>query len=116
MTSINYTVDSRDLEERIDELEAQFELDPTALDAGDLQELKDLRDARDEIGDEWVHGVYLIADDEIEDYLIELVKDVGDLPKEIPSYIVIDWKATAQNLLVDYSYLEILGTKYWYRA
>lgn len=54
-----------------------------------------------------------------EDYFVEameeLVKDIGDLPKEIPSYIAIDWNATAENLRVDYSSVDIDGETFWYR-
>ena len=37
------------------------------------------------------------------------------MPREIPSYIEIDWDATADNLKVDYSEIEIDGDTYFYR-
>jgi hypothetical protein len=45
----------------------------------------------------------------------EQVKDIGDLPHDIPSYLVIDWEATADNLKVDYSTVDFDGVEYFYR-
>lgn len=49
------------------------------------------------------------------DYAEQLVKDIGDVADNVPSYVVIDWKATADNLLADYSEVEIEGRTYYYR-
>jgi hypothetical protein len=65
---------------------------------------------------DWTHGETLIEEDYFVEYAQELVSDIGDLPENIPSYIVIDWKATADNLLSDYSYIDIDGTKYYIRS
>jgi antirestriction protein len=37
-----------------------------------------------------------------EDFAYQLAEDVGDIPQDIPSYIVIDWEATARNIMFDY--------------
>jgi antirestriction protein len=37
-----------------------------------------------------------------EDFAYQLAEDVGDLPRDLPSYIVIDWEATARNIMFDY--------------
>ena len=63
---------------------------------------------------EW-YSITLIPDDEFTDYCEELVSDIGDLPRDIPGYLVIDWKATANNLRVDYSEVEYEGETYLYR-
>lgn len=57
----------------------------------------------------------LIRDDYFTQYAEELVKDIGDMPKNIPSYIAIDWEATANNLKADYSTVDVDGTEYFYR-
>jgi hypothetical protein len=44
-----------------------------------------------------------------------MLEDCGDIPKGIPSYIEIDWEATASNIRVDYSSVEIDDVTYWYR-
>jgi len=73
-----------------------------------------LIEMRDEIP-EWEDGNVLVADHYWVDYVMEMLADIGDLPAEIPSYIVIDEKATAENIQVDYSYIEYEGTDYWFR-
>ena len=70
-------------------------------------------------GDEQWEGdwypVTLIARSYFVDYCEELVKDIGDLPREMPSYLAIDWQATADNLEVDYSTVYFDGDEYLYR-
>lgn len=70
-------------------------------------------------GDELWRGewfpVTLISEDYFTEYAKELIQDVGDLPRDIPSYLEIDWDATAENIKVDYSTTEIEGATYYYR-
>jgi hypothetical protein len=70
-------------------------------------------------GDEQWEGAWypatLIRDDYFVTYARELVSDIGDIPRDIPSYIEIDWEATAKNIRMDYSSVEIDGVTYWYR-
>jgi hypothetical protein len=49
------------------------------------------------------------------DYCQELLEDIGDIPKGLPGYIVIDWEATAENLKADYSTVDFDGQTYYYR-
>jgi antirestriction protein len=37
-----------------------------------------------------------------QDFAWQLAEDVGDIPRDLPSYIVIDWEATARNIMYDY--------------
>ena len=142
-------VDSRDVEERIEELEqerddlidimdeasevmgdaepedkAQAQTDYNeavealreweADDAG--QELEALKAFRDEVSNsEWTYGLTLISEDYWVEYAEELCKDIGAIPADVPSYIEIDWEATAENLKVDYSQADINGNTYYYR-
>jgi DNA repair exonuclease SbcCD ATPase subunit len=139
-------LDSRDLQERLDELEAkeqaisdaqealdglrkdgsdedeieaaQDDVDSAEndFDADERKELEELRSLSEEVGSEWRHGVTLIPESEFEDYCQELVSDIGDLPRDLPGYIVIDWGATANNLRADYSSTTYQGEDYLYRA
>lgn len=63
---------------------------------------------------DWYPGS-LIRDSYFTEAMQELVSDIGDLPKDIPAYLVIDWDATATNLQADYSSVEYEGVTYWYR-
>lgn len=63
---------------------------------------------------DWYPG-YIIRESYFTDYCEELVKDIGDLPQDIPSYLAIDWEKTADNLRVDYTESEYDGVTYLYR-
>ena len=94
-------------------IELQEEYDDL-LENWDGDTFAKLVEMRDEIP-EWEDGNVLVADHYWVDYVMEMLADIGDLPAEIPSYIVIDEKATAENIQVDYSYIEYEGTDYWFR-
>lgn len=144
-------LDTRDLQDRLDELQklkealedARTDVDELlAIDASektetwesDLSEARDTleqaetefsSDEQDELTElealseevsEWSSGNQLIPEDDFEDYCKELCEDIGDIPRDFPSYIVIDWESTAQNLKADYSEIEYQGTTYLYRS
>jgi antirestriction protein len=46
-----------------------------------------------------------------EEFTQELVEDVGDIPKDLPCYIHIDWEKTATDIMMDYG--EVNG--YYFR-
>ncbi len=118
-------IDSRDVDERILEIEQEIESDadePLSLDAGEREilldelneELTRLTDFRDENkdGGEWDYGQTFIHADAFLDYVQEMVVDIGDLPSDIPYYIAIDWEQTAENVRMDYSYVDFDGEEY----
>jgi len=37
------------------------------------------------------------------DFVQNLVEDCGDIPKDLPAYIHIDWERTAHDIMMDYS-------------
>ena len=37
-----------------------------------------------------------------EDFVMQLLDDVGVLPDDLPSYIHIDWESTARDIMMDY--------------
>lgn len=89
-----------------------------AWDADNLEELKALQALADEAegyADDWQHGVTLIRDSYFTDYAQELCEDIGDVPKDLPHYIEIDWNATARNIQADYTSVEFDGVTYWVR-
>lgn len=61
-------------------------------------------------------GFPLIPEGDFTDYARELCEEIGDIPKNFPSYIVIDWDATADNLKADYSTITLDGGEYYYRS
>lgn len=92
-------------------------------DADDAEEYEALRvlldDLRGRGGDEQWQGdwypITLIRDRYFTEAMRELCEESGDLPNGIPSYLEIDWEATARNLQVDYTSTEFHGITYWYR-
>ena len=126
MTQIDYTadrLDSRDLLDRLEELEAtQDEIGFQRDDSGDdmQAELDMLRALRDETegyaDDSWRDGVFFVANWDWKNYAQELADEMGAIPKEYSwpaSYI--DWDAAARDLRMDYMPCEIDGNTYWYR-
>lgn len=86
----------------------------------EFAELKNiLEDLKDNGGDEQWRGdwypVTLIRDSYFTTYAIELLEDCGDIPRNLPHYVAIDWDATARNIQVDYTSTEINGAAYWFR-
>lgn len=142
-------IDSRDVIERIEELESErdeFILNETqseeSISWGELSEeqakaeekwnetdegieLKNLSSLMEEFcgygeDEQWRGDWYpitLIRDSYWEEYCEDMVKDIGDLPDNIPSYLYsnIDWKGVAEDLQVDYTSGEFDGVTYWAR-
>ena len=79
------------------------------------KELAELESLSEEIS-EWQHGEALIPEDEFVEYCQQLLEDIGDLPKDLPGYIAIDWDKTADNLRANYSEVEYQGTTYLVRS
>lgn len=114
-------IDSRDVIERIEELEAIDGIEDKINnlveddDAKELVSLRELQSEAEGYAPDWQHGATLVRDSYWTDYCQELLQDIGDLPKDLPHYIVIDWDATAENLKVDYTSVEYDGVTYWVR-
>lgn len=135
-------LDVRDLIERYEELES--ERDSFFEDRGlpdsehgnahniiweeweksdEAKELQQLQDILDELkgngGDEQWQGdwypVTLINSDYFTEYTEELLKDCGYIPKDLPSWIELDWEKTADNVKVDYTTIDIDDETFYYR-
>lgn len=127
MTTLDLTadiIDVRDIIERYEELEdVVTDQDATSVDADDLEEALILGKLLDDLkgcgGDEQWRGdwypITLIRNDYFVEYVIDLAKDVGDVPQNLPSYLEIDWEASANNVQQDYSYVDVGENTYWYR-
>ena len=118
------TFDAHDLQDRIDELEsldlADMSDDERANEyENEVAELETLLELADEIGDSTLrYGETMIRESYMTDYLRELVYDIGDLPRDLPSYIEsnIDWDGVCDDLMMDYSECEIDGVTFYFRS
>ena len=119
-------IDVRDIIERFEELESEYDAFDTPEEIrnwSDLEEFTILGSTLEELkgngGDEQWRGdwypITLIAESYFTHYCVDLLDDCGELPRDLPSYIAIDWDKTANNLKVDYSELELGGSTYLYR-
>lgn len=74
--------------------------------------LRDLIDSLDEdiviaglncdISPENIEEAYNGQHNSDEDFTQELLESCGDIPKDLPIYVHIDWEATARDIMLDY--------------
>ena len=111
-------INVRDIVERLEYL--QF--DPEGLTDYEKEELQTIEEVLEEIegcgGDVDYRGNWyplsLIAESYFSDYIREEIEECYNLT-DIPSFIEIDWDATADNCRVDYSSVDINGEEYYCR-
>lgn len=135
-------LDSRDIIARLEELEADLQntyderldtedgrtfedwiesliADNTDLsgDALEYKSLKALCDEAEGYAEDWKYGSTLIRESYFTEYAEELCRDIGDLPKELPSYIEchIDWEGVARDIKTDYTEVDFDGVTYYVR-
>lgn len=125
-------LDSRDILERIEELESELEgsvadtaagtitsadgeTDLTA-EAAELLALKALADEAEPYCPDWIHGATLIRDSYFKEYAEELADDIGAINKDQtwPNNC-IDWDEAARQLQQDYTSVDFDGITYWVR-
>ena len=81
----------------------------------ELKEIEEIDSIEDELGSEFDYGVTLVHEDYWEEYVEELLIEIGYLPIDFPSWIEIDWEATANNVKQDYTEVEYQGETYYGR-
>ena len=131
-------IDSRDIIERIDELQAERDrwigerteaetwspewraaVEEWAAaypeEGAEFAALDALASEASGYADDWSYGVTLIRDDYFTDYARELLEDCGTIPRDLPAWVEIDWEATARNVRADYTGVEFDGVTYWVR-
>lgn len=114
LSNTDDVIDTRDVQERIDELQAMEMRDEN--EEAELQTLEafaaDIRDACPD----YHYGETLIHDRYFVEYARELASDIGAIqPKLSWPYTCIDWQAAADELRHDYTSAEFDGETYWFR-
>lgn len=118
----NDIIDVRDIIARVEELENEV-ADTEAQAWANRDEYAALTAILDELegqgGDEQWRGNWypttLIRESYFTDYTQEMLEDCGTIPRDLPHWVHIDWDATAREVMVDYSTVEIDGVTYFYR-
>ena len=107
-------IDSRDIIERISELE-----DGETLNENDQEELDILVDLAVQAGDspDWKYGETLIRDSYFVEYAQQLAEDTEAVNADAmwPNNH-IDWEAAANELKLDYFTIDYDGVYYWMRS
>ena len=116
-------IDSRDIIERIEELQAEKEdLEGEELaeweteNGEELKALEELAKEGEDYSSDWPHGAPLIRDSYFEKYAQELAEEIGAIDKSTswPNNC-IDWEQAARELQMDYSCISFDGIDYWIR-
>jgi len=112
-------VDSRDVIQRIDELETmrddeeQAEGDFTEDDAEELRILAALAEEAEGYIPDWNYGEQLIRESYFTDYARELADDIGAIDRNADWPLShIDWDAAAEQLKMDYVEVDFDGVTY----
>ena len=107
-------IEEHDLTEAVDDLRAWDNSEEAAELAQLVAIMEELRGYG---GDEQWRGdwypVTLIRDSYFEEYMDQLIDDIGDIPRDLPAYMRIELDYTM--LQQDYSSVDIDGASYWYR-
>jgi hypothetical protein len=106
-------IDSRDLIERMEDLqEASRHRDLQPDEWAELWELEEIDSEGRIYSSDWRDGATLILDE----YFTEFVQaEVEEFGFQIPTWVVVDWEATAENVQVDYTPITIGDYTYWVR-
>ena len=118
-------IDSREVIERFEELEARATeedegLFPDPLDEDEKEELESLRSLLDDLRhsseEKPEYGITMIADSYFTDYAQQTAEDIGAISSDAswPLYC-IDWERAARDLQMDYTSVEWEGQTFWVR-
>ena len=117
------TLDSREITERISDLESYLDEAHTDDEADDVldarAEIVTLREFAEEASGyaaDWQYGETLIRDSYFERYAEELAGDIGAIdPNASWPLTCIDWEQAARELQMDYTSVELDGVTFWTR-
>lgn len=106
-------IDSRDIIDRIKELQATR--DDNSDDEN--EELEYLLKIEKECKDysDWKYGETLIRESYWEEYVEEMITDLGYISRDFPWWIEIDWTKTADNVAQDYTTVDFNEVNYYIR-
>lgn len=116
MYDINYQADMlnpSDLLKRLEYLQTTLENEDELLYAEELIELDELRAHEDTLIQLAENGTVLINADYFEEYIKNNLQESGVL-NGVPNFLVIDWESTANDMLGDFSEIDLNGEGFYY--
>jgi|SRR5271166_4096479 len=122
ISTLDAIIDSRDVIDRIEELEAIIAAD--ASDDDDRQEagvelliLNKLAAEGKQSSDDWDYGATLIRDSYFKTYAMDLADDLNMIPDRATwPCTCIDWDGAARELQQDFTSVDFNGVTYWVRS
>lgn len=108
-------IDSRDINDAVEDLESRLEHGELASDNEELKTLRAVVAEGRDLLEDWDHGVILVKEEDFVNHAQELHEDINGGTVETWPFNFIDWKAAAEALKSDYSVLEFEGTTYYAR-
>lgn len=119
MSISNYydVIDSRDIIERIEELQVLIAEESTDADflewCKEFDALTSLAEEAEKYSDDWQYGAQLIRESYFEIYMDEMIADCYELPEDLPFWmtVVYDYEALKQ----DYTEIDFDGVTYYIR-
>ena len=117
----DYADKQNDIDNKLEEIaekeneiqECEFEYNRYSEELAELESLKEEIESNSDEGFEY--GIQLIHENYIDDYLDEMLEDCDYIPKDMPSWIKIDWQATYDNMKEDYNEIELNGNTFYIR-
>ena len=106
-------LDSRDIQERIDELDG---LSESRIEEYEVEELKNLLSIKDAVGDDesWGFGIVFIRDSYFEEDAEEFAYDCMGIDRNGQMTMYVDWARFAEDRKVDFQSIDFDGVEYWY--
>lgn len=112
-TNTDSTIDSRDIIDRIEELQ-HADCTLTVVDRlAELAMLRELAEECEQCADDWHNGTTLIHCHYFEEYMNDMVEDCYELPKDMPFWMSIQLDYDA--LKRDYTSVDFNGEEYLIR-
>tara|TARA_R100001460_G_scaffold52983_1_gene91934 strand:+ start:850 stop:1212 length:363 start_codon:yes stop_codon:yes gene_type:complete len=113
------TLDSRDLEERIVELEKNNDL--TDQEKEELHQLAAIKKDVEDYSEEWEDGITFVSQYYWREYCEEFAYDCGYIEdinrvNTNPLVYCVDWEKWASEMKYDYTSIEINKVDYYFRA
>lgn len=115
MARIDHLEEMRDTWEEYQNGEGDFEETPEPFGKDEQEEIDGLNELLDDCeGTDFKHGLSLINDDQMEEYIDEMVKDCYGIDEmKLPCFISLDIDYDAVKM--DYTEIEFRGVTFWMR-
>ena len=109
-------IDSRDVIERLAELDALAHDEITVEERAEMDMLRALAHDGEQASGDWQYGTTLIRDSYFVKYAQESAEDIGAIDDDARwPHTSIDWDDAARDLRMDYTSIEFNGVTYWVR-